>query len=225
MTLLRGRFTSPSHPASPDEGRAGYRDRSYRWSVHLAAASTPARNGLAALLAATLAALALAGSANGGESASNAYLAPASACPGSANPAAPAAAQIRSVTCLVNYARAQDGRSRLAQSAALTRAAAIKGRGVANCLQFSHTPCGGSFTESIDRAGYRYSSVAENLYAGPWGRVSARDVVSAWLKSSGHRANILRAGYRHVGAAPVQAKGLLGNGVSVVWTATFASPR
>ena len=224
MTLVRGRFTSPRHPASPDEGRAGCQDRSYRWSVHVAAASTPARNGLVALLA-TVAALAFATSANGGESGWNAYLAPASACPGSTDPGASAPAQIRSVTCLVNYARTQDGRNRLAQSPALTRAAAIKGKGVANCMQFSHTPCGGSFTESIDRAGYRYSSVAENLYAGPWGRVSARDVVSAWLKSSGHRANILRAGYRHVGAAPVRANGLLGNGVSVVWTATFASPR
>ncbi len=224
MTLTRGRFTSPRHPASPDEGRAGHRDRSYRWSVHVAAASTPARNGFVALLAA-LAVLAFASSANGGESGWNAYLAPTSACPGSADAGASAPAQIRSVTCLVNYARAQGGRSRLEQSPALTRAAAIKGRGVANCMQFSHTPCGGAFTESIDRAGYRYSSVAENLYAGPWGRVSARDVVSAWLKSSGHRANILRQGYRHVGAAPVRAKGLLGNGVSVVWTATFASPR
>lgn len=225
MTLARGRFTSPRHPASPDEGRAGHRDQSYRWLVPLAATSTPARNGLLALLAATFAALAFTGSADGGESASSAYLAPASACPGSADPGASATAQIRSVTCLVNWARAQGGRSRLAQNPALTRAAAIKGRGVANCLQFSHTPCGGSFTESIDRAGYRYSSVAENLYAGPWGQTSAREVVSAWLKSSGHRANILRPGYRHVGAAPVRANGLLGNGVSVVWTATFASPR
>jgi uncharacterized protein YkwD len=192
--------------------------------VQTAAPSTLARNGLVALLAA-FAALAFTTSANGGESAWSAYLAPASACPGSADAGAPAAEQIRSVTCLVSWARAQDGRSRLAQSPALTRAAAIKGKGVANCLQFSHTPCGGSFTESIDRAGYRYSSVAENLYAGPWGRVSARDVVSAWLKSSGHRANILRPGYRHVGAAPVRANGLLGSGVSVVWTAVFASPR
>ena len=193
--------------------------------MHVAAASTPARNGLVGLLAATFAALAFASSANGGEHAGSAYLAPVSACPGSADPGAPARAQIRSVTCLVNWARTQDGHSRLALSSALTRAAAIKGRGVANCLQFSHTPCGGSFTESIERAGYRYSSVAENLYAGPWGRVSARTVVSAWLRSSGHRENILRPGYRHVGAAPVRAEGLLGNGVSVVWTATFASPR
>jgi uncharacterized protein YkwD len=225
VTLVRGRFTNPRHPASPDEGRAGQHDRSYRWSVPRAAASTPARNGFVALLAATLAAFAFAGSANGGESAWSAYLAPASVCPGSADAGASAPAQIRSVTCLVNWARSQGGRSRLAQNPALTRAAAIKGRGVANCMQFSHTPCGGSFTESVDRAGYRYSSVAENLYAGPWGRVSARDVVAAWLKSSGHRANILRPGYRHVGAAPVRANGLLGNGVSVVWTATFASPR
>jgi uncharacterized protein YkwD len=193
--------------------------------VHIAATAAPARTGLVAFFAALVAALAFVGSADAGQRGWNAYLAPASACPGATDRGASAAVQSRAVTCLVNWARAQGGRSRLAQSPALTRAAALKGRGVASCMQFSHTPCGDPFTETIERAGYRYSSVGENLFAGTWGQVSARDVVSAWLKSSGHRANILRAGFRHVGAAPVRANGLLGSGVAVVWTAAFASPR
>jgi uncharacterized protein YkwD len=125
----------------------------------------------------------------------------------------------------MNWARAQDRRTRLAPSAALDRAAVLKGRGVASCGDFSHTPCGSDFTAPVRRAGYRYRSFGENLYAGPWGRTSARDVVRAWLESPGHRANILGPGFRHVGAAPVRANGLLGGGPSVVWTATFASPR
>ena len=81
-------------------------------------------------------------SANGGESAWSWYLAPASACPGSADAGAPAAEQIRSVTCLVSYARAQDGRSRLAQSPALTRACARTARTVSTtAVQISSGSC------------------------------------------------------------------------------------
>ncbi len=65
----------------------------------------------------------------------------------------------------------------------------------------------------------------ENLFAGTWGAVSARDVVSAWLQSPPHRANILNDRYRDVGAAPVRANGLLDGADAVVWTATFGSPR
>jgi len=225
VTLTRGRFTRVRHPASPDEGRVWPRYRSYRSWVLTGSAATPVRNGLAAAFAATLATLVLVGSADGGERAWSAYLAPAAACNGSADPRASAETQIRAVTCLVNWARVQDRRSRLAPSPALTRASALKGRGVASCNDFSHTPCGSDFTATARRAGYRYSSLGENLYAGPWGRTSARDVVSAWLRSPGHRANILGPSFRHVGAAPVRANRLLDRGVSVVWTATFGSPR
>jgi uncharacterized protein YkwD len=225
VTLTRGRFTKVRHPRSPDRGRVWPSGPSYRSSVASGAAGIRARNGLAAVCVAVLAVLAFASSATGGERAWNAYLAPAAACPGSADPGASAAAQTRAVTCLVNWARVRDQRSRLAPSSALTRASALKGRGVASCGDFSHTPCGADFTASARRAGYRYSSLGENLYAGPWGQTSAREVVSAWLESPGHRANILGPSFRHVGAAPVRANGLLGSGVFVVWTATFGSPR
>jgi hypothetical protein len=36
---------------------------------------------------------------------------------------------------------------------------------------------------------------------------------------------VLNSRFRHVGAAPVRANGLLGGTDAVVWTATFASPR
>jgi uncharacterized protein YkwD len=199
--------------------------RSYRLPVRSATAVTPARHGLVALFLVLLAALVVVGSADGGARGLSAYLAPAGACKGAANPRASVDVQIDAVTCLMNYARSQDRRSRLATSPALERAAVLKGRGVASCNDFSHTPCGQDFTAPVRRAGYRYRSFGENLYAGPWGRVSPREVVTAWLQSPGHRANMLAPGWRHVGAAPVRANGLLGNRVSVVWTATFGTPR
>jgi uncharacterized protein YkwD len=125
----------------------------------------------------------------------------------------------------VNWARKQENRSRLLRRSALTRAAELKGERVASCGQFSHTPCGTAVVSGVDAAGYRYASFGENLFAGSWGRVTPREVVNAWLASPPHRANMLSGNFRHVGAAPVRANGLLGGADAVVWTATFASPR
>ena len=76
----------------------------------------------------------------------------------------------------------------------------------------------------VNAAGYRYATFGENLFAGTWGRVSPRDVVSAWLQSPPHG----RHPQQPVPACrsrPVRANGLLGGTDAVVWTATFASPR
>jgi uncharacterized protein YkwD len=189
------------------------------------AVSVPARLVLAALFAAAALALLLTGSATGGGVSASALLGPAAACTAADNARASADAQMEAVECLINQARVRSRRAQLGESPALTRAAVLKGRQVASCNDFSHTPCGSDFTSTFRRAGYRYSTVGENLYAGPWGSTTPRQVVLAWLKSPGHRANILGSGFRQLGAAPVRANGLLGNQVSVVWTATFGTPR
>jgi uncharacterized protein YkwD len=178
--------------------------------------------GLAALLAV---ALVVAGRADGAGTAWNAYLAPTSACRSADDSAAPAAVQVRAVTCLVNWARTHDSRKRLVRRPALQLAATLKGERVASCGQFSHTPCGSAVTAAVHAAGYRYATFGENLFAGTWGQVSAREVVSAWLQSPEHRANILGPRFRDLGAAPVLAHGLLDGGDAVVWTATFGSRR
>jgi uncharacterized protein YkwD len=174
---------------------------------------------------AALAAFALAGPADGGGRAWSSYLAPATACKGATDAAAPVAAQQRAVACLINWARAEARRGKLAQSPSLTRAAGLKGKKVASCHQLSHTPCGSSLVGPVNASGYRYSSFGENIFVGPWGGVTPHDVVKAWLESPGHRANVLRPGFRHVGAALVPGQGILGDGAEAVWTATFASPR
>ncbi|MEX2614045.1 MAG: CAP domain-containing protein [Gaiellaceae bacterium] len=224
MTWARGRITYTRHAAYPVVGRDDFPHPSYGGYVP-ATAAAPVRIGLTALLFAALAAFVVVGSADGGGRAWNAYLAPASACKGSTDLSASPAVQRRAVTCLVNWARAQDRRGRLAQSSSLERAAGLKGHKVVSCGQISHTPCGSDLTASLRAAGYRYSSFGENLYVGPLGSASARDVVLAWLQSPGHRANVLGAGFRDVGTALVRADGLFGDGQAVVWIAAFASPR
>jgi uncharacterized protein YkwD len=187
-------------------------------------AASPVRALVAAGLTALLAAsLVVAGRADGASTAWSAYLAPASACDSADDAAAPAAVQVRAVTCLVNWARAQDSRRRLVRRPALQLAATMKGERVASCGQFSHSPCGSAVTAAVRAAGYRYSTFGENLFAGTWGQVSARNVVTAWLQSPEHRANILGPSFKDLGAAPVRAHGLLDGGDAVVWTATFGS--
>ena len=167
----------------------------------------------------------LVGRADGAERAWSMYLAPTGACRAADDASAPVTSQARAVECLVNWARGQESRARLLRRSALQRAAELKGQGVASCGQLSHTPCGVSVTSGVTATGYRYATFGENLFAGTWGRATPREVVSAWLQSPPHRANILSGRFRHVGVAPVRANGLLGDADAVVWTATFASPR
>ena len=194
-------------------------------AVTFASAAAPSRLVASVFAAATIFAFLLVGRADGGQRSWSAYLAPAGACRAADDAAAPVAAQERAIACLVNWARVQDHRVRLARRSALQRAAELKGQRVASCGQFSHTPCGANVTSGVNAAGYRYATFGENLFAGTWGTVSPREVVSAWLQSPPHRANVLNSRFRHVGAAPVRANGLLSGADAVVWTATFASPR
>jgi len=166
----------------------------------------------------------VAGRAHASDDAWSAYLAPEGTCAGENDRAAPLAAQSRTIGCLVNWARAQERRHPLRQRPALNRAAALKGQVVAQCGQFSHTPCGIDVAAAARKAGYRYALFGENLFAGPWGQVSPREVVTAWLRSPPHRANLLGRKFRDVGVAPARAHGLLGKGDAIVWTAAFASP-
>ena len=194
-------------------------------TVTSAPAAASVRLVATSLVIASFLAILVAGRADGAGRSWNVYLAPEGTCPSATDAAAPADVQTRAVTCLVNWARAQDHRSRLVSRPALRRAATLKGARVASCSQFSHTPCGWKATAAVRAAGYRYRTFGENLFAGTWGRVSPRDVVSAWLQSPPHRANMLSPRFRDLGTAPVHATGLLDGADAVVWTAAFGSRR
>ncbi len=190
-----------------------------------ATAAAPVRFCVAGFLAIVLWSLVAVSAANGAERGWSAYLAPVDACAGSADPAASPRTQRRAITCLVNWARAQNRQTRLSQLRSLHQAAALKGHGVVSCRQISHTPCGSDVAASARRSGYEHARFGENLYVGALGSASARDVVSAWLQSPPHRANILDPRFRNVGAALVRADGIFYDGAAVVWIAAFASPR
>lgn len=223
MSLTRGRVTGSRNVSFPGQGNEEMSSGS-----PLAASARragPIRVALAVALAGSLVAVVATGRAEGAGRSWSSYLAPASACPGAADPGARRATQERAVACLLNWARAQSHLARLARRAPLGRAATLKGMRVAACRDFSHAPCGGDPKAPLDATGYRYSTFGENLFLGTWGSVSARDAVAAWLRSPAHRANILEPGFRELGAALVRAPGLRRVGDGALWITAFATPR
>ncbi|MFO7572845.1 MAG: CAP domain-containing protein [Gaiellaceae bacterium] len=184
----------------------------------------PARLAVAAVATLGIVVVLATGRADGAERSWSVYLAPVGACTSAEDATSAPIVQRRAVRCLVNWARAQDSHRRLAPSRALRRAAVMKGKRVAECKQFSHTPCNADVTAAVRASGYRFSTFGENLFAGAQGTSSAREVVAAWLRSPSHRETLLHPEFREVGAARVVAPELLGSRHSIVWVTAFAAP-
>jgi uncharacterized protein YkwD len=87
-----------------------------------------------------------------------------------------------------NAQRAAHGCAALRSDAKIAYAARVQSNYMARTGVFSHTGSGGStFATRIRAQGYT-APLAENI---AWGYPTAAGVVSAWMASPGHRANIL----------------------------------
>jgi uncharacterized protein YkwD len=79
----------------------------------------------------------------------------------------------------------------------------------------------GSFTRRMNAFGVRAPVVGENLAWGTGVYAAASTIVSAWLVSPEHRANLLRPGFRHVGVGSALGRFVGRSGATVV-TADFS---
>jgi uncharacterized protein YkwD len=181
------------------------------------------RLGLATVLAALVAA-GLGGRAGAGAAEWTADLAPAGTCTASEDAGAALAVKRHAILCLVNWARRRHHRRALAPSRLLREAAVEKGRKVAECGVLTHAPCGTNPLAEVRQTGFRFGLFGENIWAGPWA-YTARGVVAGWLASPPHRENLLRRGFRLLGAGLVHAPGFLGNPDGGVWVTTFGTRR
>lgn len=101
----------------------------------------------------------------------------------------------QAVLSQVNAARAQNGLRALTLNANMNRAAAVRAAELAQ--SFSHTrPNGSRGMTALNEAGVSYRTAGENIASG---QQTAQAVVSAWMNSSGHRANILSASFGRMG--------------------------
>jgi uncharacterized protein YkwD len=144
----------------------------------------------------------------------------AGACPGQDEPRAPLAVQERAMLCLTNAARKAAGKPPLTGLGGLHRAAARKSADILRCDEFSHEACGRDFAYWIERLADCGAS-AENIAWGTGSLASPRAIFRSWMRSSGHRANILGP-YREIGIG-LRVGDLEGNAAAHVWTQNFGS--
>lgn len=105
------------------------------------------------------------------------------------------------VAKLVNEQRAANGLTPLTLSTELSNVARTKSRDMHDNNYFSHTsPTYGSPFDMLKSFGISYRAAGENI---AMGYASPEAVVTAWMNSAGHRANILNASYTQIGVGYV----------------------
>ena len=120
----------------------------------------------------------------------------------------------KDVVSLLNAYRKKAGCSPLRVDARLQKAAGDHSYDMRRLNYFSHTSKDGRSPWTRIRAtGYRYGS-AENIAAG---QRTPKAVVDAWMKSPGHRANILNCANKAVGTGVSRGSGTY----YIYWTQDF----
>jgi uncharacterized protein YkwD len=108
-------------------------------------------------------------------------------------------AQEQTIVDLVNQQRAQSGLASLVVDSRLVVAAQIHSRDMATLGQMEHTLPGAALPTLESRAqyvGYNYSYLGENI---AFNYPDGNSVMTAWMNSPGHRANILNVNYTAIG--------------------------
>ncbi len=98
---------------------------------------------------------------------------------------------------LVNKEREKQGLSKLKQDKELNQIAFIKAEDMVLQKYFDHqSPTYGQPWDMADGFGYSYRTFGENI---AYGYKSSSAVVTAWMNSPGHKANILNSKYTNIG--------------------------
>lgn len=109
-------------------------------------------------------------------------------------------AYAKQVVTLVNKERAKAGLSALTIDTKAEKAALVRAKEIQS--SFSHTrPNGSMFATALKEAGVNYNTAGENI---AWGQKTPQEVVTAWMNSPGHRANILNKNFKHIGVGNLQ---------------------
>ncbi len=101
-----------------------------------------------------------------------------------------------------NRERVRNGKKPLTENGFLAKSAGAKVQDMFERQYFEHiSPNGEGVDDVVTEAGYKYIVVGENLALGFFGGDSG--VVSAWMESPGHRANMLDSRFTEIGVAVV----------------------
>ena len=153
---------------------------------------------------------------------SHALASRAQACPAAySEPNAANLARVSSATlCLINYERMARKLPVLRPNGRLSTAAAGHSRDMGARNYFSHTSQGGrTFVARIMSARYvtpgKAWTVGENLAWGTGSLSTPAAAVAGWMRSPGHRANMLKPSYKEIGI------GLALSGRKTIYTTNF----
>ncbi|MET9573972.1 CAP domain-containing protein [Streptomyces massasporeus] len=124
------------------------------------------------------------------------------------------AGTVAAVIDLTNRERTRHGLPPLSADPLLTTAAQAHSADMVARAFYAHTaPDGGQPWDRAAAAGSTRRSIGENIACG---QRSPADVVEGWMNSPGHRANILKPGFTHIGV------GFAGGGrAGMYWTQLF----
>lgn len=107
-----------------------------------------------------------------------------------------------------NAMRRREGLRPLAANSRLMRAAQLHAEQMAQAATMSHDLPGARYPtprDRLDAVGYEWRAYAENV---SWNQRSAGEAVAGWMRSPGHRANILHEEYTEIGGGVARnAKG------------------
>jgi uncharacterized protein YkwD len=153
-------------------------------------------------------------------------VAPETACPGQSDASLPAESQEATMGCMINFARGMAGDAGLAAFAVLDVSSDDKAGDVIQCGEFSHTACGRPFTYWLEEDGYAPPGecwgAGENLAWGTGELGTVRSILTAWVHSPEHLANMLGDSFDEFGVA-LEVGPLNGYPDAHVWVTHFGS--
>jgi len=118
------------------------------------------------------------------------------------------------VVQLINIERKKAGLQPLTSNWELARVARYKSADMRDRNYFAHqSPTYGSPFDMIQAFGLSYRYAGENIAAG---QSTSKEVVTAWMNSSGHRSNILNPNFTKIGVGLAK-----GGAYSYYWTQMF----
>lgn len=127
---------------------------------------------------------------------------------------------------LINQERSKNNLPSYNTSDKLTQSSLKHNQTMYNCsLKYGNSACfthqvslvnESSLMDRINATGYNAQAVAENI---GWGQTSSGQIFTAWMNSSGHKANILNSTYKDIGCSLLNTAS--GSYSGMWWTCNF----
>ena len=153
-------------------------------------------------------------------------IAPESACPGQSDESLPVASQEATMGCMINFARSRAGDAGLTDVGVLDDSSGDKASDIIQCDDFSHTACGRAFTYWLEQDGYMQpgacQQAGENIAWGTGDLGTVRSILTAWVYSPEHLANMVSASFDELGLG-MEVGSLSGYADAHVWVTHFGS--